>query len=298
MIRLDYKESNFINTFSMKNKPIVYLECNELIEVQTPRPGITTTDIQLFNEGRKEPKRMLRIVGPIFIRGIKKGDVLKVSVHSVEVDAIGKSWFGPWIGLLKNQVDRSTLKEYQISGDKIWISDDMCMDVKPMIGTLGITPLNDVPCLTPGDYGGNMDIPTLSQGSSLYLKSYTDGALLGIGDIHAIMGYGEVVGTGIEVGGKVVLSVTKCEDNLSQIPLHEDINNYEIINSDPIYRKAVESVVKKAIAFLMERNNITFEEAYFLVGEFCDLLLTQVVNPSVTAMIRIPKKIVKRLLGE
>ena len=66
-----------------------------------------------------------------------------------------------------------------------------------MIGVIGVAPAGEsVPCGTPGDHGGNMDTIGIREGAILRLPVFVKGAYLGLGDLHAAMGDGEVSVTG------------------------------------------------------------------------------------------------------
>ena len=71
---------------------------------------------------------------------------------------------------------------------------------KPMLGCVGVAPAGDfAPTSSPsGSYGGNLDYNEIGEGATVILPVYHPGALLFIGDGHALQGDGEPTGTGIE----------------------------------------------------------------------------------------------------
>ena len=73
-----------------------------------------------------------------------------------------------------------------------------------MLGVIGVAPAEgEIPNSTPGGHGGNMDCTLITRGASLYLTVGVEGALFGCGDMHAVMGDGEVVICGAETPGEV-----------------------------------------------------------------------------------------------
>ena len=52
--------------------------------------------------------------------------------------------------------------------------------------------------MPPRKNGGNMDIRQITAGSTVYLPVWVEGALLSVGDAHAVQGDGEVCVTGLE----------------------------------------------------------------------------------------------------
>ena len=78
---------------------------------------------------------------------------------------------------------------------------------KPMLGCVGVAPAGDfAPTSSPaGPYGGNLDYNEIVEGASVILPVYHPGALLFIGDGHALQADGEPTGTGIETSMAVEL---------------------------------------------------------------------------------------------
>ena len=76
---------------------------------------------------------------------------------------------------------------------------------KPFWGVIGVAPppsMGRVPSGPPNVFGGNMDNHDLQPGTSLFLPVHVRGALISIGDGHAVQGYGR----SRHVGGRDVAS--------------------------------------------------------------------------------------------
>src|SRR6202043_422417 len=58
-----------------------------------------------------------------------------------------------------------------------------------------------------GSYGGNLDYNQMAEGATVMLPVYHPGALLYMGDGHALMADGEPTGTGVETSMDVEFSV-------------------------------------------------------------------------------------------
>jgi amidase len=80
---------------------------------------------------------------------------------------------------------------------------------RPMIGCVGVAPAGDfAPTSGPsGAYGGNLDYNEIGEGTTVILPVYHPGALLFIGDGHALQADGEPTGTGIETTMDVEFTV-------------------------------------------------------------------------------------------
>ncbi len=86
---------------------------------------------------------------------------------------------------------------------------DIVFPLAPFLGIIGVTPdsgehLSTVP---PGDFGGNIDINLLVEGTRLYLPVFTEGAGLYVGDPHFAQGNGEVALTAFEASLDATLRV-------------------------------------------------------------------------------------------
>ncbi len=80
---------------------------------------------------------------------------------------------------------------------------------RPMLGCIGVAPPGDfAPTSGPsGAYGGNLDYNKIGQGATVILPVYHPGALLFVGDGHALQADGEPTGTGIETSMDVEFTV-------------------------------------------------------------------------------------------
>ncbi len=143
-----------------------------------------------------------------------------------------------------------------------------------------------------GVWGGNMDIQEVTTGASVYLPVFVPGALLHIGDMHAIQGDGEICGIGgIEAGGRVKVW---CE--LVNQPPHMTwpriINETHIITT--AQGKPAEDAFRLAlvemILWLEEEYGMSRGEAYLLLGQVLEARCTQFVNPTYTYICKINRK--------
>jgi len=80
---------------------------------------------------------------------------------------------------------------------------------RPMVGCIGVAPAGDfAPTSGPaGPYGGNLDYNEIREGATVTLPVYQPGALLFLGDGHALQGDGEPVGSGVETSLDVEFTV-------------------------------------------------------------------------------------------
>jgi amidase len=283
-----------IHVMSKDNAPAIVVENGETLIVETAKPGIPDEVFSKDYSVVPFPKRVLTITGPIYIEGCEPGDILKVDILDIQLDLNGKMWMGQWMGILMDEVDHCFLKKVTVDNGLVHFDEEISFPVKPMIGTIGVAPAGDaIACLVPGEHGANMDALNATIGNSVYLQVQVKGGLLAIGDVHAAMGLGEVLGTGVEIGSTVTVTVSVIKATKLAHPMIESPTHYEFLISSENMLEGSKEATRTAIEFVRERNHCTFDDAYALVGQTANLKIMQVVNPIFTLSIEIPKQVLK-----
>jgi acetamidase/formamidase len=102
-------------------------------------------------------------------------------------------------------VENQTVRLREPVSSKVKLS----FPARPMLGCIGVAAPGDfVPTSGPaGSYGGNLDYNEIGEGATVILPVYHPGGLLFLGDGHALMADGEVIGTGVETSMDVEFSV-------------------------------------------------------------------------------------------
>ena len=87
--------------------------------------------------------------------------------------------------------------------------------VRPMLGCVGVAPPGGqvIDARESGVYGGNMDFNEIREGVTLYLPVFQRGALLFLGDGHALQGDGELTGDALETSMTIDFSVEVFPSN-------------------------------------------------------------------------------------
>ena len=143
--------------------------------------------------------------GPIYVQDAAPGDLLAISIERIETADHGVMTTGPEMGVFGDELAESTIRIVPIVDRTVKLLDH-AYPCRPMIGVIGTAPRESaVPNGTPGEHGGNMDCKLIGQGATLVLPVEVPGALLALGDLHAVMGDGEVCSTGVEMAGEVTL---------------------------------------------------------------------------------------------
>ncbi len=291
---LERKTDNAIYAFSPNNAPRMKVVPGEAVVFET----MDCFGGQIASPADKFEKvgwdRINPATGPVYVDGAQKGDTLCVEILDIEVDSPGVMVAVPGMGFAPDRVKGSVTTMVPIKNGLAQLPRDVMLEVRPMIGVIGTAPAEgEVPCGTPGTHGGNMDTNVIAEGATVYLPVNVDGALLAMGDLHALMGDGEVLVCGVEVSGKVKVVTRLLKDLALPCPVVENENAFYAVWSAPTLDEAAKGALDKAIDLLESALGYSPEDSLALLSVRGNLQVSQVVDPLKTARMEIPKSILK-----
>jgi len=232
----------------------------------------------------------------IAVDGALPGDILAVKILSLVPDTVGYTGFtdetNPICRLIKNREWNINTKTVEIRDGFVLWDDKRKLPIKPMIGTLGTAPAEEaLSNAKGGPHGGNMDVPEVRAGSTVYLPVYVPGALLHVGDCHALQGDGEInCAGGVECRAEAVLQaeVIRGKRPLSCVRIEDEA----YIMTVSCGRSLEESFYDAAAGMLewMVEYGFTEGDAYLLMGQVLEARATQFVNPTRTYICKMPKE--------
>ena len=234
--------------------------------------------------------------GPLFVNDAKAGDVLKVVINSIDIDSTGVMATIPGAGLLGDKVTTPEIKIVPIEDGYALFNEQIKIPVNPMIGVIGLAPEGeDIPTGTPDSHGGNMDNKLITAGTTLYFPVFVDGALLAMGDLHAVMGDGEIMVTGVEISGKVNVTVEVIKGHSLSNPILETETHFYTIASAKDLLDAVKMATEDMQKIVMEQLGLSFNESGMLLSAVGDAGIAQVVDPLLTAHFGMSKEYLKSI---
>ncbi len=227
--------------------------------------------------------------GPVYVEGAQPGDILRVDIISIEVADHGCMALSPDGGPLGDKIDREYTKIIPVRDGAAHFSQEIRIPISPMIGVIGTAPKEDsVPNGTPGEHGSNLDCRKIRAGTRLYLPVNVPGALLSVGDLHAVMGDGEVATCGLEICGSVTLKAELYTGKPIPTPALKTEDEFIVFASASTMEEASKAAGEKMIRFLKENRGMTPPEAIMLMSLVCNLEVCQIVNPLFTMRMTIP----------
>lgn len=236
------------------------------------------------------------LTGPIYVEGAEAGDVLAVEILDLEPGDWGWTGMGPDFGFLAGENNASGFKTYKLDKENniVNFAENIRIPLKPFLGVIGVAPNTEEMLLTfpPRANGGNMDDPNIVKGVTVYLPVFVNGALLSVGDSHAVQGLGEVVGTAVECDMRALLRLSVIKDKKIAEPQYETEDYYATTG----YGTTIDEAAKKATRYMVEHISNTYEmsweEAYMLCSLIGDLKIAEVVDlPHMLVTMHIPKNV-------
>jgi acetamidase/formamidase len=288
----------FYNTFSGAHPPALRIKPGERIVTKTIDAGGTDWNGKPVAQG-PNPQ-----TGPFFVEGAEPGDMLVVTFDKIEINrttAFSSGALAPYTvtpGALLARTERQAARAN-------WILDKakgtgrldnadiggLELRLRPMLGCVGVAPARReaISTSTPGAFGGNMDYAGLNQGVKVMLPVNESGALLFIGDGHALQGEGEVVGTGLETSMDVEFTVQVVKKSPIQWPRLENETHVMVLGSERSLIEALQHATSEMHRWLMQDYGLSERGASLLMGQALEYEVANVVDPRFTMVAKMRK---------
>jgi acetamidase/formamidase len=173
------------------------------------------------------------------------------------------------------------------------------LPLSPFLGIMAVAPPPDLIIVSsgpPGKWAGNLDLKTLTVGSTLYIPVFNDGALFYTGDPHGVQGDGEVDGGALEQSLTATLQfiLHKGAGKSMRGPRAEDASNYYALGLDVDLNMAMKIAVRETVELLQEKAGLTAAEAYSVASLGVDFRVAEAVDSVQIIYGTIPKKFFKQ----
>jgi acetamidase/formamidase len=256
-------------------------------------------------EGARAGQGPNPLTGPFFVEGARPGDALAVTVEQVTPNR-ATGWARA--GLSPQVVDPGFIAEMAPAEMGEWCIDiarglaqltaprtmlgRVALPLAPMLGCLGVAPGDGqaISTATSGRYGGNMDYCGVRTGATLYFPVSVEGALLFVGDGHAVQGDGEITGNGIEVSMAVRLCVRVVPGAAPGWPRGEDADwLFALGNARPL-EQALQHATTEMARWLRDGYGLDDASVGVLLGQAVAYEIGNVYDPAYTVACKLAKK--------
>lgn len=268
----------------------------------------TTVDARGYDKnGQQVTVGINPMTGPFFVEGAEPGDTLAVHFDRLWPNR-SHGWTRP--RLAANVVD----PEYAIG----FVHDhELChweidltagtatlarpetrlgrftLPLRPMLGCFGVAPPYEqaISTATSGTFGGNMDYKGFTQGVTVYFPVYAPGALLFVGDGHAVQGDGEIVGTGIEISFDIQFTVHLQKGKRIGWPRAENETHILTAGNARPLDQALQHATTEMTRWLHENYHLDLIGAHTLLGQCVEYEIGNVFDPAYTVICKVAKSL-------
>jgi acetamidase/formamidase len=299
--------------FDASLKPVLTIDSGDVVRLETasgnprwyerlgvPKEKIPAELYAVYQGVAGEGRGDHALSGPIAVRGAEPGDMLEVRIRSVDVRLpIAGQGFAPNRGLLPEEFpyEKGHVTWIDVGRRVAQFAPGIEIPVRPFWGVIGVAPpsnMGRVPSGPPNVFGGNLDNPDLGPGSTLYLPVHAPGALLSIGDGHAVQGYGEVSLSAVETSLKGEIQVVLHKGRRLRWPRAETATHYITMGLNTDLDEAAKIATREMLDLLVETKGLSREDAYLLASVAMNLIVTQVVDGTKGIHAMMPKAIFQK----
>src|SRR5215469_15290461 len=246
------------------------------------------------------------LTGPFYIDGAVPGDTLVVHFNRIQLNRdtaissplIVNSALNPGYIEQRKRVEgynadwkldrEGGYASLQKPTDKL---KDYRVPLAPMLGCVGVAPGGRMQYRSGflGSFGGNMDYNQLREGTTVYLPVSVPGALLFVGDGHALQGAGELTGNALETSMDIEFTVNV---EASAAPGNPRFENADYLMAsgiagsvDEAFRNATTNLVR----WLEKKYGLNAAEVSSVLGTVMVYDVAEVVDPFVHIVAKVPK---------
>jgi amidase len=304
----------YYHTFSHTNPILKRIRPGDIVITKTLDSG----GQDYMSEHRSEPSNPL--TGPFFVEGAEPGDSLIVTLRRVHlnrnwgysayrlglyslmpdyVESIYSNHYKK--DLVRKGTDTSVPWDIDLDRQTVRLREPVSTRTKlefptrPMLGCIGVAAPGDFsPTSAPaGSYGGNLDYNEVVEGAKVMFPVYHQGALLFIGDGHALMADGEPTGTGVETSMDVEFSVDVKKNSKITGPRLETSDYLISVGAQPEFASSLNRALQLATTdmahWLIDEYGLEPWAAHLLIGSVGKY---DVVTVQGTMALKVPKQYV------
>jgi amidase len=287
------------HTLAATHPPVVSVDAGQRLRVETElNIGDHLRELgDRFDISMAAPPFLNGATGPIHVRGSTGADVLVVDIEQMELVPPGFSAVAPglWPFLEQASPPGAPVPHRVVDvrdGHVIWDARTH-IPIRPMVGVIGTAPaLEAISTMDCGPHGGNLDVQEFGPGTRVYLPVAVDGALLYVGDCHAVQGDGELCGFGaVEIRTHVTMRVDLAPRPVEmKWPRFEDERHIGVVACARPLEDAFRLAAQELARWLAGEFGFSLSDAVLLLGQVAEARCTQLVNPHFTYVCKISKR--------
>ena len=297
----EFTPTVFYRQFSPLNKPVLTI---------SPGDTVHTTTVDAGGADEKGAPRVMGgnpETGPFYVESAQPGDTLVV--HLVRV-RLNRDWAMSDDFVVGRALDSDLAVKMKDGGKSIrWHLDadhgvatpekpaehlaHYSVPLKPMLGCIAVAPpLGQAPPPTgdSGDWGGNMDFNEVVEGATVYLPVNVTGALLYVGDGHAVQGDGELNGNALETSMDVTLTVGVIPGKRIPGPRVESATHVMAVGLGGSLESALRDATSNMGDWLTSEYKLTPSELAQVLGTAAEYKVSELADRNAGIVLKINKE--------
>jgi len=296
----EFAPTKFHNSFSGAIEPVLHIN---------PGDTIKTTTVDAGGRDAKGERRSLGgnpETGPFFIEGAMPGDTLAIRFQRIRLnrdsagsgDRIVPSAVEP--GYFRNaKFDENFSAEWKLDREAGFGAlakptdrlKNFKVKLQPMLGCVAVAPPARQAFRSGwlGSWGGNMDYSGLREGVTVYLPVYQEGALLFVGDGHALEGDGELTGDALETSMDVEFKVDLLRGQHIGGPRFEDAEYLMASGIAGSLNDALQQATTELARWIERDYKLSPNESNIVLGAAMRYDVAEVVDPQVHIVAKVSK---------
>jgi amidase len=287
--RHEFVPTTFHRQFSASNPPVLRI---------WPGDTVHTTTVDAAGTDEKSVTRVLGgnpETGPFYVETAIPGDVLVVHLNRVRLN---RDWAISDDGIVGRALDPDFAVKMKDGFKSVrWRLDrqrgvampeqptehlnSFTVPIRPMLGCVAVAPgfgAAPPPTGDSGRFGGNMDFNEIVEGATVYLPVAQPGALLYVGDGHALQGDGELNGNALETSMDVEFTVDVISNKSLMTPRVESPTHIMTVGLGGTLEEALRAATSSLGQWLEQDYNLTPSEIAIVLGSSVEYTISEVAD--------------------
>jgi acetamidase/formamidase len=299
--RHEFVPTTFHRQFSASNPPVLRI---------WPGDTVHTTTVDAGGTDEKGVTRVLGgnpQTGPFYVETAVPGDVLVIHLNRVRLN---RDWAISDDGIVSRALDPDFAVKMKDGFKNVrWRLDrqrglampeaptehlrDFTVPIRPMLGCIAVAPgFGSAPPPTgdSGRFGGNMDFNEIVEGATVYLPVNQPGALLYVGDGHAVQGDGELNGNALETSMDVEFTVDVISSKQLMTPRVESATHIMTVGLGGTLEDALRAATSSLGQWLEQDYRLTPSEIAIVLGSSVEYVISEVADRNAGVAAKLKKE--------
>lgn len=307
--RHEFVPSQYSNEFSPHRTPVLTLWPGDSLHTTTLDSG------GVDQHGKTQALFGNPQTGPFYVMGAEPGDVLVIRIkrlrlnrdYADSLDSLVGRALSPALAAKATELGKPVRWKLDLERSMAHPESpsphlqNLSVPMRPMLGGLAVAPgFGSAPISTgdTGRFGGNMDFNEIREGATVYLPVSQPGALLYLGDAHALQGDGETSQYGLETSMDVEIDVDVIHRKNIATPRVESDTQIMALGQAGSLDDALRAATSGMVQWLQQDHGLTLSECAQVMGSSVHYVVANLAGRSVGMAAKLDKSVLRTLSPE